>query len=409
MCRSWCRAGLVSLVLFWSAGAPRLARADLCPEPNNGLNSACLIGGDAVLQGAVDAPDDVDAYRFAIPEGGDRALLSLTNLVSDADLFVSDARGSILGSSEQEDTADEALELVLRASGSYVAFVRAAPDRQVRPGSPYTLGLTLIPLPGAEAPAEPAAAGGSSNASTVIFSDSFDREAPDRCDLGPANLAYGGTGAGFYLPIFPTGGRDATNPIGARIEGGTLLNNGLDFGGVQFARLPGSCSSLSQRGQNYGQDLNIRADLLVPGGPAGQSTQAGPYLRSRAAARGDGIIGGTSGGYWVQLWSSGELKVRGLNPWTVLASAAPRADFDASRFHRLEVAAGDNALQVMLDGELVAFTLGALPTTVVMLPSTGESIDGTAGLAFGAEANRGQAGGQRVDNLAVSRYHPLGQ
>jgi hypothetical protein len=63
----------------------------------------------------------------------------------------------------------------------------------------------------------------------------------------------------------------------------------------------------------------------------------------------------------------------------------------------------------MLDGDLVPFRLGALQTTIVMLPSTGESIDGTAGLAFGAEANRGQAGGERVDNLVVSRYHPLGQ
>ncbi|MDB6148303.1 MAG: hypothetical protein JWO45_1967, partial [Spartobacteria bacterium] len=72
------------------------------------------------------------------------------------------------------------------------------------------------------------------------------------------------------------------------IRANALENSGLDFGGIQFA------TSLAERGANLGQDLNIRADLFVPNDSAGNITQAGPYFRSRAAAAGDGIFGGTS-------------------------------------------------------------------------------------------------------------------
>jgi hypothetical protein len=42
--------------------------------------------------------------------------------------------------------------------------------------------------------------------------------------------------------------------------------------------------------------------------------QAGPYFRSRAAAPGDGIVGGASRGYWVQLHSNGMVRIKRLNP-----------------------------------------------------------------------------------------------
>ena len=38
---------------------------------------------------------------------------------------------------------------------------------------------------------------------------------------------------------------------------------------------------------------------MVPADAAGHSTGAGPYFRSRRAYAGDGLMGGTSAGYFV--------------------------------------------------------------------------------------------------------------
>lgn len=126
------------------------------------------------------------------------------------------------------------------------------------------------------------------------------------------------------------------------------------------------------RGENIGQDLNIRVDLLVPPDATGNITQAGPYIRSRAAASGDGIIGGTSAGYWVQLHSSGEVKVRGLNPNAIIAFSGIPALFDNAIFHKLEIAAQGDQLQAALDGHLLTFNQNdALVTAVALPPSAG--------------------------------------
>ena len=109
-------------------------------------------------------------------------------------------------------------------------------------------------------------------APAVLFSDSFNRVDPSM--IAPGDNALGGGGAHFYIDIFPGGG--------ARIDSNTLTKGDggatLDFGGVQFASSPGSS------GMNIGQNLNIKADLLVPKTSTGQATQAGLYFRSRAAA-----------------------------------------------------------------------------------------------------------------------------
>ena len=241
------------------------------------------------------------------------------------------------------------------------------------------------------------------------FSDSFNRANADRCILGQADLALGGSGVHYYLPIYPVNGTDPTNPVGANIVSNVLQNNGLDYGGVQFTASPGTCSNTGIRGENIGQDMNIRADLLVPTDASNHVTQAGPYFRSRAAARGDGIIGGTSAGYWVQLDSTGQVKVKMLNPQSVVASAAAPASFDNTVFHTLETAVQGTTLQVALDGQLLTFNQGGSPVTTVAITATSGSNDGTAGISFGAEPNRGLIGGQRADNLVVSAYHALAQ
>jgi hypothetical protein len=240
---------------------------------------------------------------------------------------------------------------------------------------------------------------------SVLFSDTFNRADADRCSLGQMDLGLGGSGARYYLPTFPNG--TPATPFGANIVAGALQNNSQDFGGVQFAASAGACSTTGIRGQNIGQDLNIRSDLLVPTDASGRITQAGLYLRNRAAARGDGILGGDSAGYWIQLHSTGEVKVKNVNAQTVVAASARPASFNTAIFHQLEVAAQGSSLQVALDGVLVTFTQNGASTTTVSIPATSGSNNGTAGIAFGAEGNRGLIGGQRADNLIVTAFRAL--
>ena len=65
-----------------------------------------------------------------------------------------------------------------------------------------------------------------------------------------------------------------------------------------------------------------------------------------------------------------------------------------------------NVLFVALDGKLLSFRdakgLGGCDSPVI-LPDAGAGNQGAAGIAFGTN-NRGQIGGQRVDNLFVSPY-----
>lgn len=243
----------------------------------------------------------------------------------------------------------------------------------------------------------------------VLISDDFNRADATKYNLGQADLAFGGSGAHYYLPIFPTGGTDPSNPIGASIVSGALRNNGLDYGGVQFTA---SSNTAAASGQNVGQDLTMAADITVPTDGAGHVSEAGLYFRGRSAFTGDGIIGGSSSGYWVQLRSTGEVRIKYLNnvsgTLTIPSTGTP-ASFDPTVPHHLEVfvhgtySAGAK-LQVVLDGNLQTFTQNGNPVTTVTLADPGGSNDGTAGVAFSDELNRGTIGGQRADNVVVASY-----
>ena len=50
---------------------------------------------------------------------------------------------------------------------------------------------------------------------SVVVSDSFVRANAGPSNLGMADLAYGGSGANYYSPLFPTAGNPA-NPVGSR-------------------------------------------------------------------------------------------------------------------------------------------------------------------------------------------------
>jgi len=270
-------------------------------------------------------------------------------------------------------------------SGSSYNLTIASND----PGSPKTIPLS-----------------GTATASTanVILSDSFQRADAPACSLGQADLARGGSGTYFYLPIAP----GASGPAGANLVSDALQNNGTALGGVQLTASSGACANSSIRGVTLPQDLDIQVDLLVPFTGV-NDTDAGPYFRSRAAAAGDGIIGGSSAGYWVELVSTGEVRVKGLNPFALIVTTGAQAGFDAAVMHTLRMAVQGSNLQVSLDGQLQAFTQNGAQVTTVTLPATNGTNNGAVGISFGNEDNSNLSGGQRATNLVISAYSALGQ
>ena len=231
---------------------------------------------------------------------------------------------------------------------------------------------------------------------TILSSDTFDRPDAGQYALGKTDLGLGGTLAYCYIPIFS----------GAAIVSKTLQNNGTGYGGVQFGQ-PGSDGSCSFRGQDIGQNLNLVVDLLIPSDSSGNSAVAGPYFHNRGAAAADGILGGDSGGYWMQLDSSGRVKVVDAHTATAIANSGQPAGFDNTVFHTLEVAVSGATLQATLDRGLVTFTQGSGTTNTVSIPATGGSNDGTGGVAFALASGSGRIGGASADNLIVTQYRDL--
>ncbi|MBV8820995.1 MAG: choice-of-anchor D domain-containing protein [Acidobacteriaceae bacterium] len=308
-----------------------------------------------------------------------------------------------LGTSAPFAVSPASLSLAAKG-GSGTASVTFTPTAAT--GSTGTLNITVS---GQQAPAASVTLSGTGTntappPANVILSDSFNRANAGACSLGQADLALGGSGTHYYLPIYS----GTSGPVGASIVSGTLQNTGLDFGGVQLTASAAACSNLSIRGETLPQDLDISVDLLVPM-TGSNVTQAGPYFRSRAAAAGDGIIGGSSAGYWVQLISTGEVRIVGLNPFATIASTGVPASFDSTVKHALKTAVQGSTLQVSLDGKLLSFEQGTSSVTGLTLPATNGSNNGTVGISFGSSDNRGLAGGQRASNLVISAYAALAQ
>jgi hypothetical protein len=133
---------LASLVAggFW---LPSAVWADACPEPNDGPESACVLAVDAPVFGEISAQQDLDVYRFdALAPGTVR--VDLSNLPADYDLYLVDSSGEVLGSSVQESTAPERLEVALQQPGAYFVYVTVDPSRTFEPGASYLLQLGLV-------------------------------------------------------------------------------------------------------------------------------------------------------------------------------------------------------------------------------------------------------------------------
>ena len=228
----------------------------------------------------------------------------------------------------------------------------------------------------------------------ATLSDSFNRADATECLLGAANHALGGSGNHFYLPVFANG---------AILSGNTLRNPGLDYSGLQFT----ASANCTGSGENLGTTLNMAMKLLVPPGVGGGITEAGPYFGNRAAAVHDGILGGSSAGYWVRLHSDGSVTVKNCNSLLTVTSTGTPGSFDANAWHRFEIALSGSSLQVALDGRRVTFKEGGQQVTTLTLPASGGSPAGAAGIAFGCEQNRGQAGGQQADDIVLTAFRSL--
>ena len=230
----------------------------------------------------------------------------------------------------------------------------------------------------------------------VIFSDSFDRPDGINCAVGSADHAFGGSGFHGYAMI----------ASGVRLRGGLLENGSREYGGVTFTNESGG--SCPGAGSDQGAELNIRADVLVP--RAGdRTTQAGPFFHAPLLGSGQRIDQGGAAGYWVQLDSSGEVRVQRLDTFQQIAVSDAPADFDAAVMHTIEVAVRGQTAEVTVDRRLRLFRQGAGVSgrsTVNVIPTAGSN-EGGAGLAFGAEDGPASPGGQQLDNIRVSGYETL--
>ncbi len=225
-----------------------------------------------------------------------------------------------------------------------------------------------------------------------------------RCTAGLSD-AITPRGKYFFSPIFPWQARPLPR---LSLRDGHLQHDGDDYAGIQLAAQSQDCPVEKLRGADLGQDLRLAVELLVPFSASGDTLQAGPYFRSRAAAPGDGILGGTSAGYWVQLHSSGRVSVKCLNPVHTVAYTAVPPSYDPLVFHRLEVIARGETLQVTLDRQPLNFYQGERLAPHVQIPPHWERPvaigrnQGAVGLAFSSEPLRPKAGGQQARGFAVA-------
>jgi hypothetical protein len=232
-----------------------------------------------------------------------------------------------------------------------------------------------------------------------------------RCMTGVNDLTLEGGGSYYFAPLYG----DEVEIRAPRSGEGTasLRNAGTDFAGAMLVSREPDCGLRSIHGANIGQDLNIEAELLVPSGPSGAISEGGPYFRSRRANPGDGIVGGTSAGFWVYLDSTGQVHVLRLHPRVMLAVGTAPKDFDPGIFHKLEAAVHGETLEVALDGQPLTFDVGGIQSTHLEIPPAWETVSpkgsngGSAGIAFGSVQNRAQVGGQEARNIRIKPYRSL--
>jgi hypothetical protein len=85
------RALMPMLLVLTALGQSSGAAADVCAEPNSLPESACYIGTESPAGGTLEVPEDVDAYWFKVPVGGEQVQVAL----GDPSGVAVDAQGNV--------------------------------------------------------------------------------------------------------------------------------------------------------------------------------------------------------------------------------------------------------------------------------------------------------------------------
>ncbi len=232
-----------------------------------------------------------------------------------------------------------------------------------------------------------------------------DVQALYRCASPAGDLDVPGRGAHYFAPVF---GMDVrVSPTGQGEGSARIQNTGKDYAGAAFVRRQPDCAWRDTLASDMGQDLDMEMEIRVGGLAEGPIASGGPYFRSRRSVPGDGIVGGTSAGYWVQLLSAGQVRVKRLHPAAAIAFSARPDRFDPDAFHSLKVSVRGAAMEAALDGGALVFDQGGVQRPTVDLPPAWETASppgknqGAAGVAFASEGYRNQVGGQETRNVRV--------
>jgi hypothetical protein len=122
------------------SASPVLAGADVCPEPNQDIASACFLGPDGPAPGFLDTPDDVDRYRIELPPDS-MIVATLGSLPADYGLRLHLADGSVTAEAIEPGVADKLVRADGLQPGTYflsVASLRGESDS----GRPYSVSVT---------------------------------------------------------------------------------------------------------------------------------------------------------------------------------------------------------------------------------------------------------------------------
>ena len=143
---------LVSLAILLGLAAsgvtPASAGADVCPEPNGDLASACFLGPGGPASGFIDSPDDVDGYRIDLPVDS-MVVATLRGLPADYGLRLLRSDASVQTEAVQPGRGDKSVRADGLPAGTYYLAVfsisgEANPDQPYLISVAYSASLVLV-------------------------------------------------------------------------------------------------------------------------------------------------------------------------------------------------------------------------------------------------------------------------
>jgi hypothetical protein len=104
--------------------------------------AGCMLTDGASILGYLNSPGGTNSYRLDVGQPQAEAILQLTDLPADYDLYLADASGLLLGQSVQEETTPEMIDMWL-PGGTYFVYVHVDPGRDFDTEAPYRLNLSI--------------------------------------------------------------------------------------------------------------------------------------------------------------------------------------------------------------------------------------------------------------------------